>query len=73
MFNLGRALGCSWDHFWLTGILRGPWEPPKGPYGAKTGPFGGPGGPEETLYKVKVLGNHDSNPVRPIGGSWYQI
>ena len=43
------------------------------PFGAKTGPFGGPGGPEEARYQVKVSGNHDSSPVRPIGGSWDQI
>ena len=51
------------------------WAPkgPSGPQKALLGARRGPGGPEETLYKVKVLGNHDSNPVRPIGSSWDQF
>ena len=44
-----------------------------GPFGAKTGPFGAPGDPEEAQYQAKVCGDHDSNPVGPIGGSWDQI
>ena len=40
-----------------------------GPFGPKPGPFGGP---EEAKYQVKVSGDHDSNPVRPIGSSWDQ-
>ena len=48
-------------------------DPIWAPFGAKTGPFEGPGGPEEAKYQVKVSGNHDSNPVRPIGSNWDQI
>ena len=40
---------------------------------AKMGPFGAPGGPEGTQYQVKVSGDHESNPGRPMGGSWDQI
>ena len=40
---------------------------------AKMGPFWAPGGPEGTQYQVKVSGDHESNPGRPIGGSWDQI
>ena len=41
--------------------------------GTKTFYATGPGGPEEAKYQVKVSGDHDSNPVRPIGSSWDQI
>ena len=40
---------------------------------AKMGPFWAPGGPEGTQYQVKVSGVHESNPGRPMGGSWDQI
>ena len=43
------------------------------PFWGQNGPFWGPGGPEEAKYQVKVSGNHDSSPVRPIGSSWDQI
>ena len=57
------------------GILApyGPFWGPKGAFWAKTGPFGVPGDPEKVQYQAKVFGNHDSNPVGPIGGSWDQI
>ena len=53
------------------GILApyGPFWGPKGAFWAKTGPFGVPGDPEKAQYQAKVFGNHDSNPVGPIGGS----
>ena len=71
--NPVRPICSNWDQIWSPGALRDPMGPPKGPIGAKTGPFGGPGGPEEAKYQVKVSGNHDSNPVRPIGSNWDQI
>ena len=37
------------------------------------GPYGATGGPEDARYQAKVCGNHDLNPVRPIGDSWNQI
>ena len=37
------------------------------------GPYGTTGGPEDARYQAKVCGNHDLNPVRPIGDSWNQI
>ena len=37
------------------------------------GPYGVPWGPEEAQYRGKVCGNHNSNPLGPIGGSWDQI
>ena len=40
---------------------------------AKMGPFWDPGDPEGTQYQVKVSGDHESNPGRPMGGSWDQI
>ena len=40
---------------------------------AKMGPFWAPGGPEGTQYQVKVSGDHEYNPGRPMGGSWDQI
>ena len=40
---------------------------------AKMGPFWDPGDPEWTQYQVKVSGDHESNPGRPMGGSWDQI
>ena len=46
---------------------------PKVALRAKTGPFGVSGGPEKARYEAKVCGNHNSNPVRPIGSSWDQI
>ena len=72
-YNPVIPIGSSCDQIWSPGALRVPKGPPKGPFGAKTGPLGGPGGPEEAKYQVKVSGNHDSSPVRPIGSSWDQI
>ena len=71
-YNPVIPIGSSCDQIWSPGALRVPKGPPKGPFGAKTGPLGGPGGPEEAKYQVKVSGDHDSNPVRPIGSSWDQ-
>ena len=71
--NPVRPIGSNWDQIWSPVALRDPMGPPKGPIGANTGPFGGPGGPEEAKYQVKVSGNHNSSPVRPIGSSWDQI
>ena len=68
-----RPISSSRDQIWTLGALQVPLGPSKGPLGAKTGPFGGPGGPEEARYQVKVSGNHNSSPVRPIGGSLDQI
>ena len=68
-----RPIGGSWDQIWTLWALQVPLGPSKGPLGAKTGPFGGPGGPEEARYQVKVSGNHDSSPVRPISSSRDQI
>ena len=40
----------------------------------QNGPFLGPwGDPEGTQYQVKVGGDHESNPGRPMGGRWDQI
>ena len=44
-----------------------------GPFRGQKCPFGVPGGPEEARYQAKVCGNHNTNPVRPVGGSWDQI
>ena len=44
-----------------------------GPFGVKTGSFGAPGDPEKAQYQAKVCGDHDSNPVGPIGDRWDQI
>ena len=44
-----------------------------GAFRGQTYPLGVPGGPEEARYKAKVCCNHDSSPVRPIGGSWGHI
>ena len=68
-----RRIGGSWDQIWFPGALRGPLGPPKGSLRAKTGPFGVSGDPEEARFQAKVCGNHTSNPVKPIGGSWDQI
>ena len=46
---------------------------PKVAFWAKTGPFGTPGGHVEAQYEAKVCGNHNSNPVRPIGDNRDQI
>jgi hypothetical protein len=42
-------------------------------YALITQPFWDPGDPEGTQYQVKVSGDHESNPGRPMGGSWDQI
>ena len=39
----------------------------------KQGLLGPLGGPEEAQYQAKVCGDHDSNPVGPIGDRWDQI
>ena len=39
---------------------------------AKMGPFWDPGDPEGTQYQVKVSGDHESNPGRPMAGSTIQ-
>ena len=68
-----RPIGDSWNQIWALRALQVPLGLPKGPFGAKRGPFGGPGGPGQARYQAKVYDYHDSNPVRPIGGSWDQI
>ena len=44
-----------------------------GPFRGQKCPFGVPGGPEEAPYQAKVCGNHNTSPVRPVGGSLDQI
>ena len=51
----------------------GPWKFGTFHIWAKMGPFWAPGGPEGTQYQVKVSGDHESNPGRPMAGSWDQI
>ena len=51
----------------------GPWKFGTFHIWAKMGPFWDPGDPEGTQYQVKVSGDHESNPGRPMGGSWDQI
>ena len=66
----------SHDRFatiWNSGPIWALLGPKRGIFLAKTGPFGVPGDPEKAQYPAKVCGNHDSNPVRPIGGGWDQI
>ena len=48
-------------------------DPQKGLSGPKWALLGPPWGPGETQYWGKVCGNHNSNPVGPIGGSLDQI
>ena len=76
--NCRQLVRLGWNHgyhkiwagigpqFWSRGAQ-------KRPFWAITGPFGVPGDPEKAQYQAKVFGNHDSNPVGPIGGSWDQI
>ena len=44
-----------------------------GPFRGQKCPFGVPGGPEEAPYQAKVCGNHNTSPVRPVGGNWVQM
>ena len=82
--NPGRPMGGSWDKVWSTGALQGLCNlcntmQYHNKYGAmeiwaKMGPFWAPGGdPEGTQYQVRVSGDHEYNPGRPMGGSWDQI
>ena len=43
------------------------------PFRGQKCPFGVPGGPEEAPYQAKVCGNHNTSPVRPVGGNWDQM
>ena len=58
---------------WPLRTPREPLGPQKDHLGPKPGSFGVSGCPGEARYRAKVCGNHDSIPVRPIGGSWNQI
>ena len=70
LLQVDHTIGLQHFEFW----------PHIGPFGAKKGhfvpkrAFFGPLGVQKgAQYQPKICGNHDSNPVGPIGGSWDQI
>ena len=48
-------------------------DPQKGHFGSKRVLLGPLWGQEESQHQAKVCGNHDCNPVRPIGDNRDQI
>ena len=64
---------ANYSSFWTIQLENSPKNIILGPFRGQMGPFGVPGGPEEARYQAKVCGNHNNNPVRPVGGSWDQI
>ena len=69
----GGPIGGSWDQIWSPRAPSGPPKSPKGAFWAKMGSFRAPGGPEGDHYHVKLCGDHESSPGRPIVGNWDQI